>query len=116
MVTASCPASVRPAVATYSGGPSGTVVTSGSIRSRSVCSCMGGWYAQEISNDRSRRSTDRVGTTPPMGGNPSGGMDRDLVEAAQRGDQEAFIDLVKLHGDRCFAIAHRILRDVDRAE
>jgi RNA polymerase sigma-70 factor, ECF subfamily len=43
-------------------------------------------------------------------------MDRDLVEAAQRGDQEAFVDLVRLHGDRCFAIAHRILRDVDRAE
>jgi RNA polymerase sigma factor (sigma-70 family) len=46
----------------------------------------------------------------------TGGMDRDLVEAAQRGDQEAFVDLVRLHGDRCFAIAHRILRDVDRAE
>jgi RNA polymerase sigma-70 factor, ECF subfamily len=43
-------------------------------------------------------------------------MDRDLVVAAQRGDQEAFVDLVRLHGDRCFAIAHRILRDVDRAE
>jgi len=46
----------------------------------------------------------------------TGGMDRDLVEAAQRGDQEAFVDLVRLHGDRLFAIAHRILRDVDRAE
>jgi len=43
-------------------------------------------------------------------------MDRDLVEAAQRGDQEAFVDLVQLHGDRLYAIAHRILRDVDRAE
>ena len=43
-------------------------------------------------------------------------MDRDLVVAAQHGDQEAFVDLVRLHGDRCFAIAHRILRDVDRAE
>jgi RNA polymerase sigma-70 factor, ECF subfamily len=43
-------------------------------------------------------------------------MDRDLVEAAQHGDQEAFVDLVRLHGDRLFAIAHRILRDVDRAE
>ena len=47
---------------------------------------------------------------------PDGGMDRDLVEAAQRGDQEAFVDLVQLHGDRLYAIAHRILRDVDRAE
>ena len=43
-------------------------------------------------------------------------MDRDLVEAAQRGDQAAFVDLVKSRGDRLFAIAHRILRDVDRAE
>jgi RNA polymerase sigma-70 factor (ECF subfamily) len=43
-------------------------------------------------------------------------MDRDLVEAAQHGDQEAFVDLVRLYGDRLFAIAHRILRDVDRAE
>jgi len=43
-------------------------------------------------------------------------VDRDLVEAAQRGDQSAFVDLVKSRGDRFFAIAHRILRDVDRAE
>jgi RNA polymerase sigma-70 factor (ECF subfamily) len=51
-----------------------------------------------------------------MGANPSGGMDRDLVDAAQHGDQGAFVDLVRLHGDRLFAIAFRILRDVDRAE
>jgi RNA polymerase sigma-70 factor, ECF subfamily len=43
-------------------------------------------------------------------------VDRDLVEAAQRGDQVAFVDLVKFRGDRLFAIAYRILRDVDRAE
>ncbi len=43
-------------------------------------------------------------------------MDRDLVEAAQRGDQSAFVDLVRFRGGRFFAIAHRILRDVDRAE
>jgi RNA polymerase sigma-70 factor, ECF subfamily len=43
-------------------------------------------------------------------------VDRDLVEAAQRGDQSAFVDLVRLHGDRLFEIAQRILRDVDRAE
>ena len=43
-------------------------------------------------------------------------VDRDLVEAAQRGDQAAFVDLVRSRGDRLFAIAHRILRDVDRAE
>ena len=45
-----------------------------------------------------------------------GTLDRDLVEAAQRGDQTAFVDLVRSHGDRLFAVAHRILRDVDRAE
>ena len=45
-------------------------------------------------------------------------MDRDrtLVEAAQRGDQSAFVDLVRSTGDRLFALAYRILRDVDRAE
>jgi len=43
-------------------------------------------------------------------------VDRDLVEAAQRGDQGAFMDLVRSRGDRLFSIAQRILRDVDRAE
>jgi RNA polymerase sigma-70 factor (ECF subfamily) len=43
-------------------------------------------------------------------------VDRDLVEQAQRGDRAAFVDLVRLRGGRLFAIAHRILRDVDRAE
>ena len=43
-------------------------------------------------------------------------MDRELVEAAQRGDQEAFVDLMRTRADHLFAIAHRILRDVDRAE
>ena len=43
-------------------------------------------------------------------------MDRDLIEAAQRGDQAAFVDLIRVRGGRFFAIAHRILRDVDRAE
>jgi len=42
--------------------------------------------------------------------------DRDLVEAAQRGDQAAFVDLVHATGDRLFALAYRILRDVDRTE
>jgi len=52
-----------------------------------------------------------------MGVNAIGGdVDRDLVEAARRGDQAAFVDLVHSRGDRLFAIAHRILRDVDRAE
>ena len=43
-------------------------------------------------------------------------MDRDLVEAARRGDREAYADLIRARGDRLFAIAQRILRDVDRAE
>ena len=36
--------------------------------------------------------------------------------AAQRGDQVAFMDLVRARVDRLFGIARRILRDVDRAE
>jgi RNA polymerase sigma-70 factor (ECF subfamily) len=43
-------------------------------------------------------------------------MDRDLVEAARNGDREAYVDLVRVRVDRLFAIAQRILRDVDRAE
>jgi len=43
-------------------------------------------------------------------------VDRDLVELAQRGDQEAFMDLVRSRGGRLFAIAHRIRRDGDRGE
>src|SRR5215203_6953982 len=42
--------------------------------------------------------------------------DRTLVEAAQRGDQAAFVDLVRSTGDRLFALAYRVLRDVDRTE
>jgi RNA polymerase sigma-70 factor, ECF subfamily len=43
-------------------------------------------------------------------------MDLDLVQAAQRGDQAAFVDLISPRSDRLYAIAHRILRDIDRAE
>ena len=43
-------------------------------------------------------------------------MDRDLVEAAQRGDREAYVDLIRPRFGRLFSIAQRILRDVDRAE
>ena len=43
-------------------------------------------------------------------------MDRRLVELAQGGDQDAFDALVRITGDRCLAIAFRILRDVDLAE
>jgi len=43
-------------------------------------------------------------------------VDRDLVEAARGGDREAYADLIRVRGDRLFAIAQRILRDVDRTE
>jgi RNA polymerase sigma-70 factor (ECF subfamily) len=39
-----------------------------------------------------------------------------LVERAREGDEGAFTDLVDLDGDRCYAIAYRILRDVERAQ
>lgn len=39
-----------------------------------------------------------------------------LVERAQRGDAEAFDSLARLAGDRCLAIAVRILRDLPLAE
>jgi RNA polymerase sigma-70 factor (ECF subfamily) len=43
-------------------------------------------------------------------------VDRDLVEAAQHGDREAYVDLVRPRADHLYAVAQRILRDVDRAE
>ena len=43
-------------------------------------------------------------------------MELDLVERARRGDQDAFMDLMRSRVDRLFAVANRILRDVDRAE
>jgi RNA polymerase sigma-70 factor (ECF subfamily) len=43
-------------------------------------------------------------------------VDRDLVEAARNGDRDAYVDLIRVRTDRLFAIAQRILRDIDRAE
>jgi RNA polymerase sigma-70 factor (ECF subfamily) len=43
-------------------------------------------------------------------------MERDLVELAQRGDQEAFAILARTRGDMLFGVARRILRDVGLAE
>jgi RNA polymerase sigma-70 factor (ECF subfamily) len=40
----------------------------------------------------------------------------ELVEQAKRGDREAFDSLARLTGDRCMAIAFRILRDFDLAD
>jgi len=39
-----------------------------------------------------------------------------LVEQAREGDDVAFSGLVDLEGDQCYAIAYRILRDVERAQ
>ena len=39
-----------------------------------------------------------------------GSVDRDLVESAQGGDREAYVDLIRDRSDRLFAIAQRILR------
>ncbi len=43
-------------------------------------------------------------------------MERELVEQAQRGDQEAFAALVDLSADRLYSVAYRILRDPARAD
>lgn len=43
-------------------------------------------------------------------------MHQVLVDQAKRGDREAFDALARLVGDRCMAIAYRILRDTDRAD
>jgi RNA polymerase sigma-70 factor, ECF subfamily len=43
-------------------------------------------------------------------------MDRDLVERARSGDQEAFADLVHQVSDPLFGVARRILRDPGLAE
>jgi len=40
----------------------------------------------------------------------------EIVDRAKRGDEEAFDALARQVGDRCMAIACRILRDVDLAE
>ena len=43
-------------------------------------------------------------------------MDLTLIEAARSGDEEAFASIARGSADRLFAVAHRILRDVGRAE
>jgi RNA polymerase sigma-70 factor (ECF subfamily) len=44
------------------------------------------------------------------------GLERQLVERAQRGDEEAFHELAAQAGDRLFGLARHILRDPDAAE
>ena len=43
-------------------------------------------------------------------------MHAELVDQAKHGDREAFDALARLTGDRCMAIAFRILRDFDLAD
>lgn len=43
-------------------------------------------------------------------------MDRGLVEEAQRGDRNAFAELMELEGGRLYAVAYRILRDPHLAQ
>ncbi len=52
----------------------------------------------------------------PTGRNEELAVDRHLVEAAQGGDRDAYVDLIRPRIDHLFAISQRILRDVDRAE
>jgi RNA polymerase sigma-70 factor (ECF subfamily) len=56
---------------------------------------------------RVKRPTGRRRRTPMRAG---------LVERARDGDDAAFTELVDLDGDRCYAIAYRIMRDVERAQ
>ena len=43
-------------------------------------------------------------------------MSRDLVERAAKGEEAAYAALVRLHSDRLFSIAYRVLRDQYLAE
>jgi RNA polymerase sigma-70 factor (ECF subfamily) len=43
-------------------------------------------------------------------------LEQSLVDRAREGDREAFDALARTVGDRCMAIAFRILRDADKAE
>jgi RNA polymerase sigma-70 factor, ECF subfamily len=43
-------------------------------------------------------------------------VDRALVEAAQRGERDAFAQLLRIVGDRLYALAYRILRDPHLAQ
>jgi RNA polymerase sigma-70 factor (ECF subfamily) len=43
-------------------------------------------------------------------------MTADLVQRARQGDHDAFAELIGTDGDRCYAVAYRILRDPERAQ
>ena len=68
-------------------------------------------------NPERSTTTSIAGPAPPTGCQHRGEtVERDLVEAAQRGDREAYADLTRSRSDGLYAVAHRILRDVDLAE
>jgi len=52
----------------------------------------------------------------PITTSAEGWVHEELVHLAKQGDAEAFDSLARLVGDRCLAIAVRILRDIDLAE
>ena len=43
-------------------------------------------------------------------------VERELVEMARRGNEQAFEAIVRLSADRLYAVAYRILRDADAAD
>src|SRR3954469_22887988 len=53
---------------------------------------------------------------PPGGRQPRPIVERELLAAAPRGDEAGFVHLIPRRSNRLFATAHRILRDIDRAE
>src|SRR6187401_1313453 len=55
-----------------------------------------------------------MGATEDLGS--EGRVHAALVIQAKQGDREAFDALARLTGDRCMAIAFRILRDFDHAD
>jgi RNA polymerase sigma-70 factor (ECF subfamily) len=70
------------------------------------------WFDRPRADD----STDPVRVVRADVGGPGCLMQRELVERAQRGDADAFRELVYEAGTRLYAIAYRILRDPDRAQ
>jgi len=78
------------------------------------------WSARNVPSTTIERWPPRASHSgrkaPPKDATEDERLDRHLVEQAQRGDREAFAVLARTRADRLMAIAHRILRDVGRAE
>ena len=68
-------------------------------------------------NDESKRATSRFESRSPRAALRR--WDPWIATSSRRhgdGDREAYVDLIRARTDRLFAIAQRILRDIDRAE